>query len=120
LDPTLIDWLKKLAQSTSLPPCSICLQVSEDDVTQYLKQSRVLAEQLKTAGFGFAIEHFGIGRDPMRVLEQTPMQFVKIDGSLMQGLTTNPALQEKVRSYVKAAEKRKIATIAERVEDANT
>jgi EAL domain-containing protein (putative c-di-GMP-specific phosphodiesterase class I) len=48
------------------------------------------------------------------------MQYLKIDGSLMQGLATNSALQEKVRGFVKAAEKRKIATIAERVEDANT
>jgi multidomain signaling protein FimX len=38
----------------------------------------------------------------------------------MQSLATNPALQEKVRGFIKAAEKRKIQTIAERVEDANT
>jgi len=120
LDQTLVDWLLKLVQSTGISPGSICFEVSEDDVTQYLKQSRALSEQLKANGFSFAIEHFGIGRDPMRVLQQTPMQYLKIDGSLMQGLATNSALQEKVRAFIKAAEKRKIATIAERVEDANT
>src|SRR5690606_229725 len=120
LDQTLVDWLVKLVQSTGLSPGAICFEVSEEAVTPYLKQSRALSGQLKANGFSFAIEHFGIGRDPMRVLQQTPMQYLKIDGSLMQGLATNSALQEKVRGFVKAAEKRKIATIAERVEDANT
>ncbi len=120
VDPTLIDWLVKLAQSTGLRPETICFEATEEDVTQYMKQSRALAEQLKEHGFSFAIEHFGIGRDPMRLLAQTSLQYLKIDGSLMQGLATNAALQDKVRGFVKAAEKRKVATIAERVEDANT
>jgi EAL domain-containing protein (putative c-di-GMP-specific phosphodiesterase class I) len=45
---------------------------------------------------------------------------VKIDGSLMQGLANDRRLQEQVKSLVDAAKKRKVATIAERVEDANT
>jgi diguanylate cyclase (GGDEF)-like protein len=120
LDATLPDWLAKLAQDSGVAPARLCLQVGEDDATQYLKQTRALAEQLKTQGFMFAIEHFGVGRDPMRVLTQTPMQYLKIDGSLMQSLATNPGLQDQVRGYIKAAEKRKIQTIAERVENANT
>ncbi|HEX5420091.1 MAG TPA: EAL domain-containing protein [Gammaproteobacteria bacterium] len=120
LDATLMEWLLKLAGSSNVPPGKLCFQVGEDDATQYLKQTRALAEQLKANGFMFAIEHFGVGRDPMRVLSQTPMQYLKIDGSLMQSLATNPTLQEQVRGYIKAAEKRKIQTIAERVENANT
>jgi multidomain signaling protein FimX len=120
LDTTLLDWLGKQIELSAVPPSKICFQVSEEDVTQYMKQTRALAEQLKSLGFAFAIEHFGIGRDPMRILAQTPLHYLKIDGSLMQSLATNPALQEKVRGFIKAAEKRKIQTIAERVEDANT
>jgi diguanylate cyclase (GGDEF)-like protein/PAS domain S-box-containing protein len=120
LDATLPEWLVKLTQDSGVAPARLCLQVGEDDATQYLKQTRAIAEQLKTQGFMFAIEHFGVGRDPMRVLTQTPMQYLKIDGSLMQSLATNPGLQDQVRGYIKAAEKRKIQTIAERVENANT
>ncbi len=120
LDATLVEWLTKLVGANHVPPGSLCFQVGEEDATQYLKQTRTLAEQLKAAGFLFAIEHFGVGRDPMRVLTQLPMQYLKIDGSLMQSLATNSALQEQVRGYIKAAEKRKVQTIAERVENANT
>ncbi len=120
LDTTLVEWLVKLVAANRVPPAQLCFQVGEEDATQYLKQTRGLSEQLKAAGFLFAIEHFGVGRDPMRVLTQIPMQYLKIDGSLMQSLATNSALQEQVRGYIRAADKRKIQTIAERVENANT
>jgi EAL domain-containing protein (putative c-di-GMP-specific phosphodiesterase class I) len=48
------------------------------------------------------------------------MDFLKIDGSLMQGIASDAALQDRVRAYVQAAAGRAIPTIAERVEDANT
>lgn len=119
-DPTLQDWLKKQLAAAALKPSQICFQVSEEDVAQHLRQTKALAETLKQLGFGFAVEHFGIGRDPMQVLNHTPMNYLKIDGSLMQSIATNQALQEQVRGFVKAARARKISTIAERVEDANT
>ena len=71
-------------------------------------------------GHRFAIENFGVGRDSGRILAQTPMDYLKIDGSLMQTIATDQVLQEKVRAYVHAAANRTIPTIAERVEDANT
>ena len=120
LDASLLDWVKQLVAENRVNPSRVCLQVTEESATQYLKQTNALAEQLKTAGFYFAIEHFGIGRDPMRILSQMAMNYLKIDGSLMQSIAVDAALQEKVRGFVKAAEKRKILTIAERVEDANT
>src|SRR5690606_3626869 len=38
LDPTLLDWLGKQVQASGVPASRICFQVSEEDVTQYLKQ----------------------------------------------------------------------------------
>jgi diguanylate cyclase (GGDEF)-like protein len=120
LDASLLEWIKQLVAENKVNPSRICFQVSEENATQYLKQTNALAEQLKGAGFYFAVEHFGIGRDPMRILSQMAMNYLKIDGSLMQSIAVDTDLQEKVRGFVKAAEKRKILTIAERVEDANT
>lgn len=119
-DISLVDWIGTLVTENRVDPSRICFQVSEEDATQYLKQTNATAARLKAAGFRFAIEHFGIGRDSARVLSQTPMNFIKIDGSLMQSLAADNALQERVRGFVRAAAQRKIETVAERVEDANT
>ena len=120
IDKTLLGWIEEQLKATRVSPGRICFQISEEDATQYMKQTNTLAEQLNRKGFFFAVEHFGIGRDPMRVLTQTPMNYLKIDGSLMQSLSSDKALQEKIRGFIKTAEKRQIATIAERIEDANT
>jgi len=45
---------------------------------------------------------------------------VKIDGALVQALTRDTEMQERVRGLVQMASTHEIATIAERVEDANT
>lgn len=120
IDKTLTDWLAKAVGSSGVAPRQLCFQVSEQNATQYLTQTQVLAQNLRSKGHRFAIENFGVGRDSGRILAQTPMDFLKIDGSLMQSIASDTALQEKVRVYVHAASNRTIPVIAERVEDANT
>jgi len=120
VDKTLVEWLVKAVESAGAKPGQLCFQVSEDDATQYLTQTQELAQQLNARGYLFAVEHFGTGRDSSRVLLNTPMQYLKLDGSLMENLATDQVLQDKVRVFITAAGKRAIPTIAERVENANT
>jgi multidomain signaling protein FimX len=94
--------------------------VTEDLANQYVRQTKELAENLRKLGFRFALEHFGTGRDPLKLLSDIDMNFIKIDGSLMQGLSTNQIQQQRVKGLVEAAKRKGIETVAERVEDANT
>jgi multidomain signaling protein FimX len=119
-DRSLGIWLQNQLKAIRIDPPRICFQVTEETATQYLNQTRELVGTLKALGFTFAIEHFGAGRDPQTLLANIPAQFIKIDGSLMQGLATDQVLQQRVRDLVEEAKRRKIETIAERVEDANT
>ena len=116
----MLEWLTKAVDSSGVPPQKLCFQVREEDATQYLTQTKALADELKRRGHLFAIEHFGVGHDSSRVLASTPMQYLKFDGSLMQTLASDQGLQERVRTFIGQAAKRNIQTIAERVEDANT
>jgi diguanylate cyclase (GGDEF)-like protein len=120
IDKTLMDWLTKAVDSSGVAHGKLCFQVSEEDAAQFLTQTKTLAQQLNRQGHEFAIEHFGIGHDSARVLASTPMNYLKIDGSLMQSLASDEALRKRVGDFIEAANKRGIATIAERVQDANT
>ena len=60
------------------------------------------------------------GKDTARLLSRLPVNYVKIDGALMQGLANDRPLQEKVKALVDLAREHGVTTIAERVEDANT
>jgi diguanylate cyclase (GGDEF)-like protein/PAS domain S-box-containing protein len=120
LDKSLLSWLDTQLKSLKIEAKRICIQVTEDLATQYVRQTKELAENLRKLGFRFALEHFGTGRDPLKLLAELDMNFIKIDGSLMQGLSTNQIQQQRVKGLVEAAKRRGVETVAERVEDANT
>ena len=120
LDKSLLPWLDAQLKSLRIEPKRLCIQVTEDLANQYVRPTKELAESLRKLGFRFALEHFGTGRDPLKLLADIDMNFIKIDGSLMQGLSTNQIQQQRVKGLVEAAKRRGMETVAERVEDANT
>jgi len=119
-DKSLLQWLANQLKAARIDPAHIVFQVSEQVATEYLADVTELAAGLRKAGFLFTLEHFGTGRDPQRLLAHLPVNFVKIDGTLMQGLAVDQNLQQRVRDFVDQAKSRNVSTIAERVEDANT
>jgi multidomain signaling protein FimX len=119
-DKSLLPWLSNQLKATRIDAQRIAFEVSEQVATEYLSDTAELAEGLAKVGFQFALEHFGTGRDPHRLLEQLRVQFIKVDGTLMQGLAVDQKVQQQVRGLVDAAKSKSIGTIAERVEDANT
>jgi len=120
LDKSLMGWLATQLKSLKIESKRLCIQVSEEIAMQYVRQTDELADSLRKLGFRFALEHFGTGRDPLKLLADIGMNFIKIDGSLMQGLSTNQLQQQRVKGLVEAAKRKGVETIAERVEDANT
>ena len=120
LDKSVIGWLETQLRSLKIEPTRLCIQVTEEMANQYVKPTVEFSQNLRKLGFRFAIEHFGTGRDPLRLLADIGMNFIKVDGSLMQGLSTNQLQQQRVKGLVEAAKRKRVETIAERVEDANT
>jgi EAL domain-containing protein (putative c-di-GMP-specific phosphodiesterase class I)/GGDEF domain-containing protein len=119
-DKSLLPWLQNQLKATRVDPQRIVFQVSEQVATEYLADAADLAAGLRRDGFRFALEHFGAGRDPRRLLSHLPVDFIKVDGTMMQGLAVDTDLQQRVRDLVDQAKGKKVSTIAERVEDANT
>jgi PAS domain S-box-containing protein len=119
-DPGLLEWLDNHLRSSRAEPKRLCFQVTEEVAASHLSEIKNLATQLRARGFRMALEGFGSGRDSPRMLEALALDFVKIDGTLVQGLRADPKLQIRARTLVEAAKRHGIQTIGERVEDANT
>ena len=119
-DSGFTEWLDNHLRSSRAEPQRLCFQTTEESAASYLPQLKTLAGALRERGFRFAIEGFGSGRDSMGLLESIPLDFVKIDGTIIHGLAADPQLQMQVRALVEAARRRNVHTIGERVEDANT
>jgi multidomain signaling protein FimX len=120
LDATLSRWMEEQLRSLGVEPKRLCVQVTEDLAARHPAEILQLANGVRHCGLRFALEHFGSGIDPLSLLTTLPLDFVKIDGSLMQGLIDDSLLQSKVSTLVDSAREKDIETIAERVEDANT
>ena len=119
-DKSLIPWLSLQVKSTRVDPSRIAFQITEQTAAERLTECSALASGVRQLGFKFAIEHFGAGNDSLRLLTHIPADYLKVDGTLMQSLAVDNALQQRVKLLVDGARNRKISTIAERVEDANT
>ena len=119
-DKSLPIWLANQLKASKIDPARLCFQIAQEIADQYLLQAKELRDHFKRQGFRFAIEHFGGGADPKTLVDHLKPEFVKIDGTLMQGLATNAALQQRVKGLVEIAKRVGAITIAERVEDANT
>jgi multidomain signaling protein FimX len=119
-DKSLLPWLQNQLKATRIDAQRIVFQVSEQVSAEYLADATELAAGLRRDGFRFALEHFGSGRDPRRLLAHLPVDYIKVDGTLMQGLAVDQDLQQRVRDLVDQAKGKNVSTIAERVEDANT
>ncbi len=120
-DQTLGTWLQQQLKTTGVPAERIVVEMTEEMVQAQPREARTLQGLLSALGIEFAIEHFGAsGGDPGALLHRLPVNYVKIDGALMQGIANDRPLQEKVKGLVDIARKHGVTTIAERVEDANT
>lgn len=119
-DPTFSGFLGKSLAELKVPKGSVVLQVAEKSVAKFLKETQALAGATQALGCGFALEHFGTGHEPLRLLDYFKPDFVKVDGSFMQVIDRDEGKRKFVKDLISAIKEKGILTIAERVEAANT
>lgn len=118
-DPTTAPWMQEKLDAGNFDCSRLVLQIPERDAAKHIKQTRALVKHARTIGIGFALEHYTVDHDRFQILDILKPDYIKIDGELMHTLMTDTQIQAAVGRIVKAAQERRIKTIAERVENAN-
>ena len=119
-DQTLGNWLQQQLKASGVEAGRVVFEVGEALATTHLKEMKELQALVAAARFRARDRELRLGRDPAQLLSHVPVNYVKIDGALMQGLANDRPLQEQVKVLVQEARTHGVTTIAERVEDANT
>jgi len=121
-DKGLLPWIEKLlAGVTGIEPGHLIFEIPEKSAEKYLTDASNFAEGIKKLKCGFALEHFGIGHDPMHTLDLIKgVDYLKIDGSISAVLATDPKRTDMVKKIVEKAQGNGIKTVAEKVEKPET
>ncbi|TDY21949.1 diguanylate cyclase/phosphodiesterase with PAS/PAC sensor(s) [Paraburkholderia sp. BL6665CI2N2] len=94
----------------------ICFEITETSAIQHLEESVSFIESLNKYGVRFSLDDFGSGASSFGYLKELPVDFLKIDGQFIRGLTEDPIGQATVRCINEVARITGKRTIAEFVE----
>lgn len=100
LKPDLVQEVRRLATSSSLPPSSLQLEVTESLVMDNPEQASEMLARLSEAGVRIALDDFGTGYSSLAYLQKFPINTVKIDKELVRAAMDSDSGAAIVRSIV--------------------
>ncbi len=112
LDDDMLDYLVSKAKHYKIPSESIVIELVESE--ELLKGNYItIINKIKSEGFKIAIDDFGTGYSNFAYLTQIKPNFIKIDGSLIQGMDQNSEQRQVVEGIYSFAQNLGIEVIAE-------
>ena len=103
-------------RSAQLPPGTITFEITEQAALSSLARAEEMIRRLAPWHCRFALDDFGTGANSLTYLNALPISRVKIDGSFVRDILTNPRSEATVRGIVELARGFSIDTVAEFVE----
>ena len=111
--------VRKELQKTAYPPRALCFEISEHDVIEYHDNAQKFISALKP-GCRITLDAFGSVKVSFSHLTGLAIDFLKIDGAIIQNVARDPAALAKARAITHASQRTGLRTIAECVEDKET
>ena len=119
-DEGFLPFLKRQFHVHRIPAAAICFEITETAAIRNLKGARGFMHELASMGCTFALDDFGSGLSSYHYLRELPVKYLKIDGSFVQDMNSNPVSHALVASINQIAHVLGLQTIAEWAEDGST
>jgi diguanylate cyclase (GGDEF)-like protein len=116
-DDHFLEFLLGQFEVSSVPPETICFEITETAAITNLSDATEFIRVLKRAGCKFALDDFGSGLSSYAYIQKLPVDFIKIDGMFIRNIATNLQDQALVRSINELAHFMGMKTVAEFVEN---
>ncbi len=118
-DPEFLQWLTVAIKAARLPSDAVIFQVTEKDATTYLRQTREFIEGLRNMHCRASLSRFGLIEDPFETLRHLPVDMVKLDGTIVDGVEDNDEQRSGLIEKIQKLQGSGKLTIVPMVENAN-
>jgi diguanylate cyclase (GGDEF)-like protein/PAS domain S-box-containing protein len=119
-DPALVDRIIELLQRYRVEPSRVCFEITETVAVRNLSQVVRCMALLRSAGCRIALDDFGAGMSSFTYLKNLPLDIIKIDGSFVRDMLTDPVSHLMVKAVTDIGHRLGLEVIAEWVADAET
>jgi diguanylate cyclase (GGDEF)-like protein/PAS domain S-box-containing protein len=116
-DETFLDFVRATLAEYAINPRQICFEITETVAISHLDQAINFITALRQLGCRFALDDFGSGLSSFGYLKNLPVDFLKIDGSLVRNVVDSPVDAAMVQAVHEIGHVMGLKTIAEYVEN---
>lgn len=116
-DEGLLEWLEFSITHCGLDPARLGFEITESTAIMDLTRAEEWISRLKKLGCSFALDDFGVGFSSFSHLQQLSVDYLKIDGSFVRDLDSNPTQRALIQAMNAVAHALGKETIAEFVEN---
>jgi EAL domain-containing protein (putative c-di-GMP-specific phosphodiesterase class I) len=116
-EPDFLKFVKKAFKNSVITPSQICFEITETAAVTNLTAANTIITKLKSMGCQFALDDFGSGLSSFGYLKNFPVDYLKIDGSFVKDLITDPIDAAMVKSINEIGQIMGKQTVAEFVEN---
>jgi EAL domain-containing protein (putative c-di-GMP-specific phosphodiesterase class I) len=111
-----VEQVRRILKQTRLPAHRVTLEFTESLLLRDTDLTIATLYALKALGVRLAIDDFGTGYSSLSYLRRLPIDELKIDGSFIAGVSSEPDQVAVVRSILELAETLHLKTVAEGIE----
>ena len=115
-DAGAADFIAAQIAKTGIPADILCFELTETAAVANLAKADAFMQQLRRLGCQMALDDFGTGASSLAYLKNLPISVIKIDGSFVRDVLTNPRSESMVKAVAQLARAMGITTVAEYVE----
>ncbi|MEI6485305.1 MAG: bifunctional diguanylate cyclase/phosphodiesterase [Sphingomonadales bacterium] len=116
-DPEFIGSLAHDLATSGLSPRRLVIEVTEEAIIHDLDAAAATLSLLRRDGVGIALDDFGAGYSSLARLARLPVDTIKLDRSLAQGLTGSERERIVVEGMIATARRLGLTVVAEGIED---
>jgi len=115
-DPETLKLIADAVRAAHAAPGQLVFEITETSEMQSLHTVRRFIQTMKGLGCRFALDDFGTGFSSFTHLRHLPVDFVKIEGSFVEGMAGSDLDLKMVQSITQLAKALKLKVIAEHVD----